>query len=177
MKPSFPTVLDSTIIAAARSCLQKANLEFFEHWKPREPSVHLHAGAAYAAGMEAARTAFYLQGHSEADSVAAGVQALLVHYGDFECPPDSAKSLERTAGALEFYFSRYRLGEDKAIPMTLPGGKRGIEFSFVEPLVTMKICVLARTIRQQVSLALRGQGNGTCAVSLPATVCILQPKC
>src|SRR3990167_1703704 len=134
MKPSFPTVLDSTIISAARSCLQKANLEFFEHWKPREPSVHLHAGAAYAAGMEAARTAFYLQGHSEADSVAAGVQALLVHYGDFECPPDSAKSLERTAGALEFYFSRYRLGEDKAIPMTLPGGKRGIEFSFVEPL-------------------------------------------
>ena len=56
MKPSFPTVLDSTIIAAARSCLQKANLEFFEHWKPREPSVHLHAGAAYAAGMEAARS-------------------------------------------------------------------------------------------------------------------------
>jgi hypothetical protein len=55
-------------------------------------------------------------------------------YGDFECPADSAKSLERTAGALEFYFSQYPLGVDKAIPMTLPGGKRGIEFSFLEPL-------------------------------------------
>ncbi len=133
-KPPFPTVLDSTIMAAFKSCPQKAHLEFVEHWKLRDQSVHLHAGAAYAAGMEAARTAFYVRGESEADSVAAGIGALLKHYGDFECPADSAKSAERTAGALEFYFSHYRLGEDHAIPMTLPDGKRGIEFSFVEPL-------------------------------------------
>ena len=130
----FPTVLDSTIMAAFKSCPQKAWLEYIQHWKLRDQSVHLHAGAAYAAGMEAARTAFYVNGQSEADSIAAGLQALMSAYGDFQCPPDSAKSLERTAGALEFYFSNYQLGHDKAIPMTLPGGKRGIEFSFVEPL-------------------------------------------
>jgi hypothetical protein len=37
-------------------------------------------------------------------------------------------------GALEFYFSRYPLGDDGADPITLASGKRGIEFSFAEPL-------------------------------------------
>ena len=134
MSAPFPAVLDSTIMAAFKSCPQKANLEFIQHWKLRDQSVHLHAGAAYASGMEAARVAYYIDGLSEPDSVAAGLYALLKAYGNFECPPDSAKSAERTAGALEYYFSHYRLGVDKAIPMTLPGGKRGIEFSFLEPI-------------------------------------------
>ena len=133
-RPPFPTVLDSTIMASFRSCPQKAYLEFIEHWKPQTPSVHLHAGAAYAAGLEALRIAFYVEGASPEEALERGLSALMTSYGDFECPPDSAKSLERTAGALEFYASRYPLGEDKAIPLTLPGGRRGIEFSFAEPL-------------------------------------------
>ena len=134
MRPPFPEVVDSTIIAAFRSCPQKANLEFFEHWKPREPSVHLRAGAAYAAGLEAARRAFFERGVCEPDAQAAGLDVLIKSYGDFECPPDSAKSLERTAGALEYYFTRYPMSEERAVPITLPGGKRGVEFSFVEPI-------------------------------------------
>jgi hypothetical protein len=130
----FPSTLDSTIMAAFKSCPRKAYLEFMEHWKLKDQSVHLHAGAAYASGMEAARAAFYIHGKSADDSVAIGVQEVLRAYGNFECPPESAKSLERTAGALEFYFSHYRLGEDKAIPLSLPGGKTGIEFNFLEPL-------------------------------------------
>ncbi len=133
-RPPFPTTIDSTIIAAFRSCPQKANLEFIQHWKLRHQSVHLHAGAAYASGLEAARAAFYIDGRSPEDSVALGLAELLRAYGDFECPSDSPKSAERMAGALEFYFDRYPLGVDTAIPLTLPGGKRGIEFSFLEPL-------------------------------------------
>lgn len=133
-RPPFPTVLDSTIMAAFRSCPRKAELEFIQHWKPQTPSVHLHAGAAYASGMEAARVAYYLNGHSAEDSIALGIQALLTHYGNFECPEDSPKSASRMAGALEFYFSHYRLGEDQAIPLSLPGGKSGIEFNFLEPI-------------------------------------------
>lgn len=130
----FPSVVDSTILAAFRSCPQKAWLEFFLHYKMLNQSVHLHAGAAYAKGMEIARKAFYIEGRSPEDSVAAGVGALLEAYGSFDCPADSPKSAERTAGALEFYFSRYVLGEDAAIPLVLPGGKSGIEFSFLEPI-------------------------------------------
>lgn len=133
-RPPFPEVIDSSLIAAFRSCPQKAYLEFLQHWKPLGPSVHLHAGAAYAAGQEATRTAYYVEKRSPEDSIAIGVGALLKSYGAFECPADSAKSAERTAGALEFYYSHYRLGEDKAVPMELPGGKLGIEFSFLEPI-------------------------------------------
>lgn len=134
MRPSFPAVIDSSLIAAFRSCPEKARLEFFEHWKPRDPSVHLHAGAAFAKGLEVARTEFYVNGQPPDDAEALGLAALLTHYGDFECPSDSAKSAERMAGALEYYFHQYPLGHDKAVPLHLPGGKRGIEFSFLEPL-------------------------------------------
>lgn len=133
-RPDFPHVIDSSIMAAAHSCFRKAELEYIQHWKPQGVSVHLHAGGAYAKGMEVARTSYYVDNLSPEDSIAKGVAALCAFYGDFECPPDSAKSCERTAGALEFYFSRYPLGEDDAIPITLASGKRGIEFSFVEPL-------------------------------------------
>lgn len=133
-RPPFPTVLDSSLIAAFRSCPRKCELEYINHYKPATPNVHLHAGAAYAAGLETARTAFYVDGRGAEDSVAAGMAKVMETYGDFQCPPESAKSLERTAGALEFYFSSYPLGEDQAIPLTLPGGKRGIEFNFVEPI-------------------------------------------
>lgn len=133
-RPAFPTVLDSTTMAAFKSCPRKAQLEYIEHWKLRDQSVHLHAGAAYATGIEAGRRAFYLDGQSAEDSVALALGACLKAYGDFQCPADSAKSAERTAGALEYYFSQYRLGEDQAIPLTLPGGATGIEFNFLEPL-------------------------------------------
>ena len=63
-RPPFPAVLDSSLVAAFRSCPRKAFLEYFEHWKPGERNVHLTAGAAYAAGLERARLAFYAEGKS-----------------------------------------------------------------------------------------------------------------
>lgn len=133
-RPPFPAVLDSTIMAGFKSCPRSAELGYVLHWKPRGVSVHLHAGAAYAKGLEVAREAFYVEGRPPAEAEAAGLGALLLAYGDYQCPSDSAKSAERTAGALEFYFSRYPFGVDDAIPLTLPSGRRGIEFSFAEPL-------------------------------------------
>ena len=133
-RPMFPSTLDSTIIAAFRSCPQKAYRTYIEHWKSVQKSVHLVAGGAFASGIEVARDLFYVQGKPSADAEAEGMQALIKHYGDFECPPDSAKSLERMIGALEFYFFNYPLGQDGADPIELPNGKRGIEFSFAEPL-------------------------------------------
>lgn len=134
MKPPFPEVVDSSFIASLRGCPQKAGYEYIEHYKPLNLSVHLHAGAAYAKGLEAARVAFYVEGKPSEESIATGIGALLHYYGTFECPEDSAKSATRMAGALEFYFASYPLGQDTATPVILPDGKRAIEFSFIQPL-------------------------------------------
>lgn len=134
MRPEFPSVIDTSMLKTKRSCLRKVELEYLLHWKPRTPNVHLHAGKSFARGLEVARDSFYVKGESPEISVAHGVGALLKEYGNFECPEDSAKSATRMAGALEYYFSIYRLGEDKAIPLELPSGKKAIEFSFLQPV-------------------------------------------
>ena len=133
-RPPFPHVIDASLLSSFKSCPQKCLQEYFLHWKPKTPNVHLHAGGAYARGMEVAREAFYLHGEPEAAAIAKGLGALIEFYGDFECPSDSAKSLERMCGAFEYYFTEYPLSTDKAIPITLPGGRKGIEFSFAEPI-------------------------------------------
>jgi hypothetical protein len=120
--------------SALKSCHRKAQLEYIEGWRPQTPNVHLHAGKAFASGLEAARLAFYVQGLSADTAVATGMQKLMLDYGDFDCPPDSAKSLDRMAGALEFYFDQYPLDAQDYQPIQLPGGKHGIEINFVEPL-------------------------------------------
>lgn len=130
----FPPVIDSSMLAEYKQCPAKFFLGSIQHWKPREPSVHLHAGASFAKGVEVARRAFYEQGQDAEVSVAEGLKALLQHYGDFQCPEDSAKSALRMAGALEFYFDRYPLTHNTAYPVTLPGGRKGIEFSFTHEL-------------------------------------------
>lgn len=133
-RPMFPHTVDSTILGTFRGCPQKFFRQYIEHWKPHQQSVHLVAGGAFAAGIEAARIAFYVQGHSAEESEAAGIQKLISHYGDFECPADSAKSLERMCGALEFYFQAYPLESADATPMLFGDQTRAIEFSFAEPI-------------------------------------------
>jgi len=154
-RPMFPHTIDSTILSTFRSCPQKAMRQYVQHWKPRAQSVHLVAGGAFASGVEAARMAYYsgiievcedpsnpssaktqysvVPNNAEL-SQAQGLRKLIEHYGDFQPPADSSKTLERMCGALEFYFDQYPLGNDGANPITLSSGRRGIEFSFAEPL-------------------------------------------
>lgn len=132
-RPPFPLVWDNTMRSSFISCPRKFAWEFLEHWKPAAPSVHLHAGAAWAKGLEVCRKTFYVDKLSAEDSEAAGLQALLEAYGSFECPADSAKSRERLAEAFVFYFQQYPLASDPAQPYV---GRTGpmIEFSFCLPL-------------------------------------------
>lgn len=130
---SFPEVLDSTMIATYRACPHKFFRQYCEHWSSKAPSVHLHAGAAFAKGLEVARMAYFRDGESQADSEAAGIGALLTAYGDFDCPEDSAKSATRMAGALEFYFEQYPFASEIA-PPHLVDGVPAVEFNFAEPL-------------------------------------------
>src|SRR3990172_8146380 len=131
---AFPEIYDSSIIASYKSCAEQFRKQYIQHWKPKGLSVHLHAGASFARGLEVARHEFYVEDKSSDDAIALGLTALLAHYGSYQCPPDSAKSAERMAGAFEFYFTNYPLELSDGHPITLPGDKRAIEFSFAHPL-------------------------------------------
>jgi hypothetical protein len=132
-RPMFPHCVDSTMLAAFRSCPQKMFRTYVEHWKPKSESVHLVAGGAFAKGIEVARKAYFDDRLSQTDAEALGMAALIEAYGDFSCPPESAKSLERMCGALEFYLANYPFALDGMMPHQV-GGKNAIEFSFAEPL-------------------------------------------
>src|SRR5215471_4668151 len=133
-RPPFPKVVDSTMLATARSCYQKFFQTYMEHWKPQGESIHLHAGRCFSNGLEMARREHYEWGKDPEESIGRGLVALTEEWGDFQAPEGTAKTLERMLGALEFYFDAYPLDTDKATPMVMPSGKRGIEFSFAEPL-------------------------------------------
>ena len=133
-RPPFFSVLDSTIVSSFRACPQLAYQTYIRHYKPKTPSVHLHAGGAFAHGLEVGRTSFFRDGLPEGECVERAINALLKFYGDFDCPSDSAKSAERMAMALAYYFDAYPMSRDPAPPTTLPDGRRGIEFSFAEPI-------------------------------------------
>jgi PD-(D/E)XK nuclease superfamily len=134
MQLRFPDIIDASMLSSYKSCGRKFYLTYLEHLKAKEPNVHLHAGKAFASGIEAARRAFYEEGKDPEEAVATGLVKLMHDYGGFSCPPESAKSLERMCGALEFYYTSYPLEHDSAVPIEMPGGKRGIEFSFALPL-------------------------------------------
>ena len=76
-RPPFPAAIDSTMLKTFRGCPRRAELEYFHHWKSKLPSVHLHAGAAFAEGLEAARRAFYEQGRPHEECVGLGIETLL----------------------------------------------------------------------------------------------------
>lgn len=129
----FPTVVDNSMVATFKKCEGAGYYSYLENLSPVGTSVHLHAGGAFAHGIEHARRAFYERGRPADEAIATGVVELLAYYGDYECPPESPKSALRMAGALEFYFDRYKLGSDAIKPWT-DGSSNGIEFSFSLPL-------------------------------------------
>lgn len=133
VRPDFPLVWDNTMRSAFVECPRKFAYQYLDHWKPRTVSVHLHAGKAWAEGLEKTRRAFYCDNLPPETAIQLGLVRLLEAYGDFECPPDSAKSPSRLAEAFVFYFEKYPLATDPAQPYVGPNGPM-IEFSFALPI-------------------------------------------
>src|SRR5271170_4854367 len=134
MNYHFPSVIDSSMLGTLKSCNQKFYKTYIQEYKPKGLSVHLHAGKSFASALESTRRAFYEQSQDSDQAIAQGIGTLIESYGSFECPADSPKSLERLMGAFEFYWDHYPLGQDNSSPITMPNGRRGIEFTFAHPL-------------------------------------------
>ena len=131
----FPLVFDNTMRSCFVECPQKFWWEYGQHYKPKTISTDLHAGKAWASGLEVARMAFYYDKKEVAEAMALGLQAMIAAYGDFEPPPHKMnKSLERLIQAFKYYGQAFPLDTDPVQPYIGPNNKPMVEFSFALPL-------------------------------------------
>lgn len=136
-QPHFPHVIDNTIRESFRNCARKFYWGHIRQLGPRNPSVHLHAGGAFASGLEHARRAFYGEGKSAREAEAIGAREIIRFYGDFDAPEfgsGSLKTVDRMVGALVSYFDAYPLETDYLKPMPMANGLPAVEFTFSIPL-------------------------------------------
>ena len=86
--PMFPEVIDNTMRSDFFDCPQKFKKSFVDQLGSAQPSTDLHAGGAFAAGIEAARIAFYRDGLPQMEATIKAIDAAVVYWGDFK-PPTS----------------------------------------------------------------------------------------
>ena len=132
MNLTFPKVWDNTQLSAYRRCPRRFLYEFVWNAAPSDTNVHLHAGGAYAKGLEIVRKEFFTNKRPFDEALALGALALIRAYGTF-APRDinDNKSLPMMLGALGYYFERWPI-EEGLVPAII-GGQPAIEFSFAVP--------------------------------------------
>lgn len=129
----FPAVFDNTMRCAFVNCPRSFFYAYLHHLKLQGENVNLHAGASFAKGVETMRRVKYELQQPTETALASGARELLRHYGDFAPPDKSAKTSDRTLGALGSYLQQYPPDSDHIQPLML-NGKPAIEFSFAHPL-------------------------------------------
>ena len=133
-RPPFPRVFDNTMLADGSDCPMKVKYKFFQHLRPNYANANLHAGGAFAKGIEAVRKAYYTRSSTRKEHAdVEGTRALIQAYGDFD-PGESVKTSERMVGALGSYLTQYDPANDHVKPLILPNGEPAVEFSFASPV-------------------------------------------
>lgn len=134
-KPQFPVFIDSTMLTTFRSCRMKFYYNFIRHLRPPGKSIHLVAGGAFAAGVDAARRVAYTTPNCDYSTMLeAAAQAFLAEWGDYIAPEGHAKSLHNTFYALERYLHEHPPLTDSIQPVTKSDNTPAVEFSFAIPL-------------------------------------------
>lgn len=134
IEPFFPKHVDNTARSTFRSCPQKWIYQTVRHLAPKTPSEHLHAGGAFAFGIEHARRAFFEQGLPPVEAMQVGSLKLVEFYGDFEAPEGSNKTKDRMLEAYFSYMLEYPLDSAPVKPFKFEDDLYGIEFRFGVPL-------------------------------------------
>lgn len=127
----FPEAVDNSMRKELVKCEMAAKYRYEMGLRvDGDTKIDLHAGGAFAKGMEAMRRAYYNAGMSDGDALNAGVAALYATYGSFVAPPKSNKTADRMAGALAFYAQQCPFMTETLVPLTFPNGEKAIEVSF-----------------------------------------------
>jgi hypothetical protein len=124
------------MITAYRSCPKKFWWGYMRQFAPTAESVHLHAGAAFAKGLEVTRREWADNGRSFEDAIALGGAALLAHYGHFEpFEADNGKSALNMLGALGYYFKTWPIDTPNLKLYKAPDANRhAIEYALAVPI-------------------------------------------
>lgn len=130
----FPTVIDSSMLSAWRACPQQFFNRYILGLHPPGKSVHLHFGGCYARGLEMFRNAYWGEGKSQTAAVAEGLKAITIAWGEEPNWPGSNKTYERCLEALVDYVKNYPPATERVVPIRMPNGECGGEFSFAYPL-------------------------------------------
>lgn len=131
-RPPFPRQVDNSARSDFVMCPTRWMYAFLFSITTTAPSIHLHAGGAFARGLEVARKAFYQYGKSEAEAKRDGLEAIIIAYGNF-VPVETRsgdKSLDNVIRAYDSYLKMYGLGRDRVKPYVDEAGKVMCEFTF-----------------------------------------------
>lgn len=129
----LPVQIDSTMLSAFRSCPKKFWFEYVENLRPMKASIHLHAGGAFAAALEAWREAHYIWGKTSEEAQLDAVRVYILYWGDFQEDPDETKNFVTTLKALSSYMDTYPMEKDHIQPLR----HGSFEYSFAIPTQTL----------------------------------------
>lgn len=130
----FPHAIDNTMRKQLVKCEKSAHYRFELGLQPAgELKVDLHAGKAFASGMEALRRAYYCRVDSPEIALSKGIEAVHTTYGSYVAPDKSNKTAARMAGALAFMMAEQPIQDDKLMPIRFLDGSYAIEVQFAEP--------------------------------------------
>jgi hypothetical protein len=131
---TFPEMIDSSMRSQFVTCPRKFYWSTIRHEAPAPLSIHLHAGATFARGIEATRRAYFQNGASVDEALAEGFFAAIEFWGDYQADETEVKSLVRILAALDFYITeKWPISSDYLRPY-MAAGKAMVEFSFAIPL-------------------------------------------
>ena len=137
-KLELPAYLDSTMLSTWRSCRRKYFWQVLHQLSSSSRSIHLVAGGAFAAGMEAARRLAFdgsrVRRASHDDLLEAAYPAFAREWGDYPIEEDHNKSFFNTFQGLANYLLQYPPQEDPVQPLKRPDGSPAVEFTFAIPL-------------------------------------------
>lgn len=136
MNIQLPLHIDSTMIACARSCLQKFKLEFCYGFRPPGISIDLHAGACFSSALEETRKQVWQHNKSLGTALIKAQARFFQEWGDVEAPEwkKTAKNKDRVWEAVESYFAQYSPLTDHIQPFMTSEGKPTLEYTFAIPL-------------------------------------------
>jgi len=134
----FPALIDSSMRSDFVACPRQFQWRTMYNLAQLQPSIHLHAGATFAKGIETFRLKYYRDGLDIANSFADAMAAMILEWGDFE-PAWSwddeleNKSLDRLIIALGMYIEQYNPMTDHIQPRIV-NGVPSVEFTFALPI-------------------------------------------